>query len=155
MKKTFKGRSVVPGSVRGEAVVSRQGFNILASLQRDLMGKKGVVACSDQNNPEVFGKAISGKVLCLPQTIGSTTGGMVLQAAAALGKAPAALLFSEPIDSLAAGGVILAKVWNGTDIVTVDGLGKDFLAAVEQGHRVSIEPDGTVTIESASRGQKE
>lgn len=147
MSKTFKGRSVVPGRVRGEAVVSRQGFNILASLQRDLMGKKDVVACSDQNNPDIFGKAISGKVLCLPQTIGSTTGGMVLQAAAALGKAPAALLFSEPIDSLAAGGVILAKVWNSTDIVTVDGLGEDFLAAVEHGNQISIEPDGTVRIE--------
>lgn len=146
MKKTFKGRSVIPGRVQGEAVVSRQGFNTLASLQRDLMAKKDVVACSDQNNPEVFGKVISGKVLCLPQTIGSTTGGMVLQAAAALGKAPAALLFSETIDSLAAGGVILAKVWNGTDIVTVDGLGKEFLSAVEHGQHVTIEADGTVSI---------
>ena len=155
MKKTFKGRSVVPGRVEGEAVVSRQGFNILASLQRDLMGKKDVVCCSDQNNPEVFGKAISGKVLCLPQTIGSTTGGMVLQAAAALGKAPAALLFSEPIDSLAAGGVILAKVWNDTDIVTVDGLGKDFLDAVGHGQRVTVETDGTVSIETAHEGRKE
>lgn len=155
MKKTFKGRSVVPGRVQGEAVVSRQGFNILASLQRDLMGKKDVVRCSDQNNPELFGKAISGKVLCLPQTIGSTTGGMVLQAAAALGKAPAALLFSEPIDSLAAGGVILAKVWNDTDIVTVDGLGKDFLDAVGHGQRVTVEADGTVSIETAHEGRKE
>lgn len=149
MNKTFKGRPVVSGCIQGEAVVSRQGFNILASLQRDLMGKKKVVACSDQNNPGLFGKAISGKILCLPQTIGSTTGGMVLQAAAALGMAPAALLFSEPIDSLAAGGVLLAKVWNDTDIITVDGLGEDFLKAVEHGQRLTVESDGTVTIEMA------
>ncbi len=149
MKKTFKGRPVVAGSIQGEAVVSRQGFNILASLQRDLMAKKDVVACSDQNNPDLFGKTISGKMLCLPQTIGSTTGGMVLQAAAALGKAPAALLFSEPIDSLAAGGVILAKVWNNTDIITVDSLGDDFRKAVQQGQRLTVEADGTVSIEIA------
>ena len=149
MKKTFKGRPVVPGAVRGEAVVSRQGFNILASMQRDLMGKKAEVRCSDQNNPDAFGRALSGRVLCLPRTIGSTTGGMVLQTAAALDKAPAALLFSEPIDSLAAGGVILAKVWNGRDIVTVDGLGDEFLAAASNGCAVSVSPDGEVTVETA------
>ena len=149
MKKTFKGRPVVAGAANGEAVVSRRGFNILASIQRDLMGKKAEVRCSDQNNPDIFGKVISGKVLCLPQTIGSTTGGMVLQAAAALGVAPLALLFSAPIDSLAAGGVILAKVWNGRDIVTVDGLGDEFLAAASDGCAVSITPDGEVTIETA------
>jgi len=149
MKKTFKGRPVVAGAASGEAVVSRQGFNILASMQRDLMGKKAEVRCSDQNNPDLFGQVVSGKVLCLPQTIGSTTGGMVLQAAAALGVAPLALLFSAPIDSLAAGGVILAKVWNGRDIVTVDGLGDEFLAAASNGCAVSIAPDGEVTIETA------
>ncbi|MBU0929173.1 MAG: DUF126 domain-containing protein [Spirochaetes bacterium] len=148
MKRTFKGRVVVAGAASGEAVVSRRGFNILASFQRDLMAKKAVVRCSDQNNPDAFGQALSGKVLCLPKTIGSTTGGMVLQAAAALGKAPLALLFSEPIDSLAAGGVILAKVWNDRDIVTVDGLGEGFLAAVENGTSVAVQEDGTVTIET-------
>ena len=30
MKKSFKGRAVVPGTASGEAVVSRRGFNILA-----------------------------------------------------------------------------------------------------------------------------
>ncbi|PKL24658.1 MAG: hypothetical protein CVV47_09495 [Spirochaetae bacterium HGW-Spirochaetae-3] len=148
MKKTFKGRPVVAGAAIGEAVVSKQGFNILASLQRDIMGKKPEVRCSDQNNPDIFNQVISGKVLCLPKTIGSTTGGMILQAAAALGVAPLALLFAEPIDSLAAGGVILAKVWNDRDIVTVDGLGDEFLAAVKNGCAVSITPDGAVTIET-------
>ncbi|GAB1481989.1 DUF126 domain-containing protein [Treponema sp.] len=153
MKKTFEGRRVVAGSVRGEAVVSRQGFNILASLQRDLMAKKDVVTCSDQNNPELFGKAISGRNLYLSKTIGSTTGGMGLQAAAAIGKAPAALLFSQPIDSLAAGGVILAKVWNNTDIITVDGLGEELLQAVEHGQVLTVDAHGTVSIETAGAGR--
>jgi len=148
MKKTFKGRPVIAGTASGQAVVTRQGFNTLASFQRDLMANKAEVLCSDQNNPDLFGQILSGKVLCLPQTIGSTTGGMVLQSAAALGSAPLALLFSEPIDSLAAGGVILAKVWNGRDIITVDRLGADFLAAVTTGSTVSIQADGTVTIET-------
>jgi predicted aconitase with swiveling domain len=64
---------------------------------------------------------------------------------AARGVGPAALLFSERIDSLAAGGVILAKVWNNADVVTVDGLGEEFLRFVEDGMLVTIKPDGTVT----------
>jgi predicted aconitase with swiveling domain len=148
MKKTFKGRPVIAGKAEGRAVVSRQGFNTLASFQRDLMANKPEIRCSDQNNAEVYGKVLSGKVLCLPKTIGSTTGGMVLQGAAALGKAPLALLFSESIDSLAAGGVILAKVWNGRDIVTVDGLGDEFLDSVATDCAVAVEPDGTVIVET-------
>jgi len=69
---------------------------------------------------------------------------MVLQTVAARGVGPAALLFSERIDSLAAGGVILAKVWNDTSVVTVDGLGDEFLRHVRDGMTVRIEPDGTV-----------
>jgi len=147
MKKSFKGRPVIAGRMQGEAVVSRQGFNTLASFQRDLMANKPVIRCSDQNNPEIYGQVLSGKVLCLPQTIGSTTGGMILQGAATYGTAPAALLFSDTIDPLAAGGVILAKVWNGREIVTVDQLGGEFLASVKTGNSVSVELDGTVTIE--------
>ena len=147
MKKSFKGRPVIAGKMQGETVVSKQGFNTLASFQRDLMANKPVIRCSDQNNPEIYGQVLSGKVLCLPQTIGSTTGGMILQGAATYGTAPAALLFSDTIDPLAAGGVILAKVWNGREIVTVDQLGGEFLASVKTGNSVSVELDGTVTIE--------
>ena len=32
--KTFKGRPVVPGSVTAPALVTRQGFNTLASFQK-------------------------------------------------------------------------------------------------------------------------
>ncbi|MBR2112098.1 MAG: DUF126 domain-containing protein, partial [Helicobacter sp.] len=38
------------------------------------------------------------KALCLPQTIGSTTGGLVLYCACALKKNPACMLFANHID---------------------------------------------------------
>ena len=66
------------------------------------------VKCGDQNNPDLYKKPMLGKALCLPETIGSTTGGMVLYTACAMGKQPACMLFSKPIDSLAASGAILA-----------------------------------------------
>ena len=118
MSKTFKGRPVVAGNInKGEAVVSHNGVNTLATFQKTallhdipVLGKDYVIG-SDQNNPDVYGKNLTGKVLCLPQTIGSTTGGMVIYTVAALKLAPSAMLFSQPIDSLAAAGVILADVW--------------------------------------------
>jgi predicted aconitase with swiveling domain len=142
----FKGRVIMPGSLSGEAVVSRKGFNTLASFQKDAMAGKKVMKCSDQNNTDIFGKILTGKILCLPKTIGSTTGGMVLQTVASMGSAPAAMLFSEAIDSLAAAGVVLADVWNGNRIVAIDNLGAEFLACVQQGQKVDIFDDGRVIV---------
>ena len=147
MSKTFKGRPVVAGTIdNGDAVVSRQGVNTLASFQKSALKKAPKVICSDQNNPDIYNKNLTGKVLCLPQTIGSTTGGMVLYSVCALGIAPCAMLFSQPIDSLAAAGVILADVWTDGTIVAVDSLGDEFLEYVKDEKKVSVAKDGTVTV---------
>jgi predicted aconitase with swiveling domain len=146
MKRTFKGRVVIAGNASGEAVVSRAGVNILASFQKDILAKKKVIRSHDQNNKELLGKELTGKILCLTRTIGSTTGGMILQKAIAGDIAPKAFLFAEPIDSLAAAGVVLAKVWNGRDAVTVDSLGQEFLDAVRDDDSIEIRDDGTVVV---------
>ncbi|MFV0352894.1 MAG: aconitase X swivel domain-containing protein [Oscillospiraceae bacterium] len=145
--KTFKGRVVVPGRAKAEALVSAQGFNTLASFQKSLMFGDKKATCADQNNKDLYGKPMYGKALCMPQTIGSTTGGMVLYCAAALGQQPACLLFSKPIDSLAGAGAILADVWTEQSMPTVDSLGDEFLQAVQTGMMVSVTEDGTVTVE--------
>ena len=123
MSRTFQGRVVVPGSAIAKALVSKQGFNTLASFQKALMFKDKNAKCSDQNNPDLYEKPMHGSALCMPQTIGSTTGGMVLYCAAALGQQPACMLFSKPIDSLAAAGAILADVWTDVSMPVVDNLG--------------------------------
>jgi predicted aconitase with swiveling domain len=91
---------------------------------------------------------MAGKALCLPQTIGSTTGGLVLYCACAMGRQPACMLFSNPIDSLAAAGSILASVWlPDVKMPVVDSLGDEFLAYVKDGMTITIGDDGTVTVE--------
>ena len=109
--KEFKGRVVVPGRIAAEALVSHEGLNTLASFQKALQFGDKNATCGDQNNPDLYGKQMAGKALCLPQTIGSTTGGLVLYCACSMGRQPACMLFSKPIDSLAAAGTVLADVW--------------------------------------------
>jgi len=147
MAKTFKGRVVVPGTVTAKALVSHGGFNTLASYQSALMFGDKDVKCGDQNNPDIYKKPMIGVALCLPQTIGSTTGGMVLYTACSVGKQPACMLFSMPIDSLAASGAILGDVWTDTKMPVVDMLGEEFLDYVKTGMTVTVGDDGVVTVE--------
>jgi Uncharacterized conserved protein len=142
----FKGRPIAAGNVKGEAVVSHQGFNTLASCQKSAMAGKSEIIVSDQNNPDLFNKLLTGKMLCLPLTIGSTTGGMILQTICALNMHPKAMLFSETADSLATSGLVLAKVWEKQFIVGVDRLGADFLSYVKDGDIIEVKEDGTVTV---------
>jgi predicted aconitase with swiveling domain len=146
MKKVFKGRPVIAGNISGECVVSKSGMNLLASYKKSILKKSKIAICTDQNNKDLYNKEISGKIICVPQTIGSTSGGVVIQTAAKMDIAPSAFLFSEHIDSLAAAGVILSDIWTNKKIITLDNLGDDFLNSVETGMKLEISEDGTVKI---------
>ena len=147
MSKTFKGRVIAAGTAKAEALVSHGGFNTLASYQTPMLLGDKQVKCSDQNNPDLYKKPMRGKALCLPETIGSTTGGMALYTVCATGKQPACMLFSKPIDTLAASGAILAAFWTDANMPVVDMLGSDFLAYVQDGMMIEVAEDGTVTVE--------
>ncbi len=146
--KQFKGRVVTPGTCTAEAVVTTQGFNTLASLQMALQFGDKKVKCGDQNNEELYGKSLINKALCLPQTIGSTTGGLVLYCACSLQKNPACMLFANHIDSLAAAGAVLADVWvDGVSMPVVDCLGDEFLSYVKDGMTIRVLEDGVVEVD--------
>ena len=144
----FKGRIVAPGTVTAPALVSHGGLNTLASFQKALQFGDKKATCGDQNNPDLFGKQMLGKALCLPQTIGSTTGGLVLYCDCAMERQPACMLFSKPIDSLAAAGSILASVWlEGINMPVIDSLGDEFLNYVKDDMSITVKEDGTVCVE--------
>ena len=121
----FKGRIVAPGTVTAPAVVSHGGLNTLASFQGALQFGDKKATCGDQNNPDLYNKPMCGKALCLPQTIGSTTGGLVLYCACAMDRQPACMLFSKPIDSL----------------------GDEFLEYVKDNMNITVKEDGTVCVD--------
>lgn len=145
--KTFTGRVVSKGNVTAPALVSHGGLNTLASFQKALQFGDKKATCGDQNNPDLYGKQMAGKALCLPRTIGSTTGGLVLYCAASMHRQPACMLFSEPIDSLAAAGAILADVWLAdVSMPVIDSLGDEFLNYVKDDMTITVKEDGTVEV---------
>ena len=146
--KEFKGRVVAPGQVKAEALVSHGGLNTLASFQKALQFGDKNATCGDQNNQDLFNHQMAGKALCLPQTIGSTTGGLVLYCACSMKRQPACMLFSEPIDSLAAAGAVLADVWlDDVSMPVIDCLGEEFLNYVKDDMTITIKEGGVVVVE--------
>ena len=147
--KTFTGRVVANGTVTAKALVSHGGLNTLASFQKALQFGDKSATCGDQNNPDLYGKKMAGKALCLPRTIGSTTGGLVLYCACAMHRQPACLLFSEPIDSLAAAGAILQDVWLDQEkMPVIDSLGEEFLTYVKDDMTITVKENGVVEVEA-------
>ena len=145
--KKFQGRVVSPGEVSAQAVVTHGGLNTLASFQKALQFGDKKATCGDQNNPDLYGKQMAGKALCLPQTIGSTTGGLVLYCACAMKRQPACMLFSEPIDSLAAAGAVLADVWlEDVSMPVIDSLGEDFQNYVKDDMTITVKEGGVVEV---------
>lgn len=143
----FKGRVVAKGSASAPALVSHGGLNTLASFQKALQFGDKNATCGDQNNPDLYGKQMAGMALCLPRTIGSTTGGLVIYCACAMGRQPACMLFSEPIDSLAAAGAILQDVWlDDSHMPVIDSLGDEFLGYVHDGDSITVREDGVVEV---------
>lgn len=147
MSRTFRGRPILPGNIEGEALVSHQGFNTYASFYTSIHVPSEEAPCADSGNVELFGKDLANKIICIPSTIGSTSSGAVWQRLVRMGNAPKAMLFSQQIDSLAAGGLIVADVWVGKRIYVVDQLGDEFLESVRDGDRIVIREDGTITIQ--------
>ena len=61
---------------------------------------------------------------------------------------PACMLFSEPIDSLAAAGAVLADVWlDDVTMPVIDSLGEEFLSYVKDDMTITVKEDGTVIVE--------
>ena len=147
MSKIFKGRSLLQGNAEEFAEVSHVGFSPTASYIEIVFknSKSGVI--KDHDNADLYGRDISGKILCLPQSIGSSAGACMMMAAAKVNALPKAMLFSNHVDSLSACGLLMAHNFLGTPIIAIDMLGDEFLKEVKTGDKIKISEDGTVEIQ--------
>ncbi len=126
--------------------MSHGGFNTLASYQMALMFGDKKVKCGDQNNPDLYKQSMLGKALpAADDRLNDRRHGCIPCARGML--QPACMLFSMPIDSLAASGAILADVWTDAKMPVVDQLGDEFLEYVKTGMTVTVKDDGVVEVE--------
>ena len=72
----------------------------------------------------------------------------MLYCASAMHRQPACMLFSKPIDSLAAAGAVLTDVWlDDVTMPVIDNLGDEFLDYVKDGMQITVKADGTVIVD--------
>ena len=146
-KKSFKGRPLLPGNLKGKALASQSPFNTTGSYLENLFGGNSETApCTDPNNKEFYKQELGGAIICTTTTVGSSLGGATLMGVASLGLGPKAMLFSQHIDSVSIAGLLMDDVWNGNRVITIDLLGDEFLETVKSGDTVSIKEDGTVEV---------
>jgi len=147
MNKTFKGRPLLSGTAEDTAEVSHVGFSPSASYVEVVFSgsKSGVI--KDHDNKDLYGRDLKGKILCLPQSIGSSAGACMIMAAAKADVTPKVMLFANHVDSISACGLLMADNWLGKRIIAVDMLGQEFLDTVKTGQTIKVHEDGTVEVE--------
>lgn len=96
------GRTIYPGQVSGEALVSRIGISFYGGVDPDT----GVVT---EAGHDLEGQSIAGKVLVFPSGKGSTVGSYILYRLKKNGLAPAAIINAE-CETIIAVGCIIAEI---------------------------------------------
>jgi predicted aconitase with swiveling domain len=124
----MKGRSIYPGKVEGEALVSKEPLGFYGCVNP----KTGVVI---EKGHELEGKSVKGKILVFPCGKGSTVGSYVIYGLAANKVAPKAIINKET-EAIVATGVILGG------IPCVDGID---ISEIKTGDKLKINAEeGTV-----------
>ena len=98
----LKGRAIVEGRCRAEALVSTKPISFLGGV--DPADGKII-----EKKHDLCGQCIKGKVLCFPHGHGSTVGSYVLYSLAKKGLAPKAII-NQTADSVVVVGAIIANV---------------------------------------------
>jgi len=100
--KILKGRVIVPGKCRGEALSSKKPISFLGGVDPET----GAVI---EKNHDLEGKCIKDKILCFPHGHGSTVGSYVMYALTKNKVAPKAIL-NEKADPVIVVGAVIAEI---------------------------------------------
>ena len=98
----MRGRTIYPGKVEGEAMVSREPIGFYGGI--DI--KTGIVI---EKGHELEGKCVKDKILIFPYGKGSTVGSYVIYGLKKNGVAPRAIVNKET-ETIVATGAILAAI---------------------------------------------
>jgi predicted aconitase with swiveling domain len=124
----MKGRTIYPGTVEGEAIVSNEPIGFYGGID----AKTGDVI---EKGHELEGQNVKDKILVFPMGKGSTVGSYVIYGLKKNGVAPKAIVNKET-ETIVATGVILAG------IPCVDGID---IEQIKSGDKLKVNADeGTV-----------
>lgn len=128
-------RMIVPATAEGEILVCDEGLSFWGGVH----GETGVI--QDAQHPQV-GTALGGRIVMMPTSRGSCSGGSMLLNLVLLNTGPVALVFREDEDILTLGAVIAARMFDrNIGIIRLDPADYDRLT--EQEYAV-ISPDRIV-----------
>lgn len=102
MMEILKGRTISPGKVEGEALVSKEPIGFYGGVD----AKTGLFI---EKGHELEGKSVKGKILVFPCGKGSTVGSYVIFGLAKNNQAPLAIVNKET-ETIVATGAILAGI---------------------------------------------
>jgi len=128
--KAFRGRTLIPGTATGEALVSRKAFTFAHGVEPDT-GKVTDI------RSDIAGENVRGKILFYPYGKGSTTASAWFLETARLGNLPAAIV-TEATDLSAVIGSTLAKIVYGRGIPVASSFPPDLYSRLENGKKVSL-----------------
>ena len=137
MSKTLQGRPIIPGQVRGKALVSNEPLSFWGGYDY----QTGTII--DQRHP-LAGQQATGRVLALPFTRGSSTTTAVLLEAIKAGTAPAAIVTTAPDSFFALASIVADEMYAKPIPLLVLSI-EDF-ALLQNGQAVAIREDGRVEI---------
>ncbi len=136
--RVLKGKPVVSGAARGEALVSNEPISFWGGIDP----QTGEVI---DRRHELSGANVTGKIFVFPTGRGSSTASAILLESVRTGAAPAAII-NLKIDAILALGSIVADEMYGRTVPIVL-LDEEAFSSIKQGDRLTLETDGTVKIE--------
>ncbi|WP_343717533.1 aconitase X [Inquilinus sp.] len=126
------GLSILSGTASGPVVAMDEGLSFWGGVD----AATGTVI--DVHHPR-HGASLAGAVVLMPTSRGSCSGSGVLLELAMAGRAPAALIFSEPEDTLTLGAIVAAEMFGRA--IPVLRLPAEAFAAVAAARTASITPE--------------
>ena len=139
--KALKARVLLAGAARGHVLRLGQPISFWGGVDPT----SGEII--EARHPD-RGLSVAGRVLCLPDQIGSSSAGAVLLELLRLGLAPAALVLAET-DAILALGILVAREM-GYPTIPVGELGRAEQSLLPQGAFVCIGRDGAIIIEDVA-----
>ena len=129
----LRGRGIVPGKIRGEALVSPETISGWGGIDP----ATGTII---ERRHSLCGVSFAGKVLVFPGAKGSSGWSGFFQSTRLLGTAPAAMVFTKMTTKAVLGAVV-------TRVPTVSELDQDPVQIIRTGDLVEVDADtGIVTI---------